>query len=108
MDGTEVTNRGISLFLGRASDRHCSRLTLEIGTINRTTASVAQYEEGAFNQHSINNSLIAQYRYLFLQFFFISFCYATIHCVQSVSHFSLDSLMELIFSLASYLNFNSF
>lgn len=53
MDGTEVMNRGISLFLGRASDRHCSRLTLEIGRIKRTTASVAQYEEGAFilDQH---------------------------------------------------------
>lgn len=57
MDGTEVMNRGISLFLGRASDRHCSRLTLEIGTIKRTTASVAQYEEGAFNQHKYKQEL---------------------------------------------------
>jgi len=55
MDGTEVMNRGISLFLGRASDRHCSRLTLEIGTIKRTTASVARYEEGA---HWTNTDMI--------------------------------------------------
>lgn len=32
MDGTEVMYRGISLSFGRASNRHCSRLTLEIGT----------------------------------------------------------------------------
>lgn len=37
MDGTEVMNWGISLSFGRASDRHCSHLTLEIGTIKRTT-----------------------------------------------------------------------
>lgn len=49
MDGTEVMNRGISLSFGRASNRHCSRLTLEIGTIKRTTASVTQYEEEASN-----------------------------------------------------------
>lgn len=67
MDGTEVMNRGKSLSLGRASDRHCSRLTLEIGTIKRTTASVAQYEEGAFrNATNINNS-ITRYHYIFLQ-----------------------------------------
>ena len=81
MDGTEVMNRGISLFLGRASDRHCSRLTLEIGTIKRTTASVAQYEEGAFFNTNINNSIIA-YRY-FSSIFFIIFSSAQANFVTT-------------------------
>lgn len=71
MDGTEVMNRGISLFLGHASDRHCSRLTLEIGTIKRTTASVAQYEEGAFvgsaQFKQFNRHTILQFPILIMQ-----------------------------------------